>query len=72
MHPAVLLGLIGIVLWLERRRPLRRAVDASPRRLARNVAIGAVTAGFVAAIERPLIRRSPSRRSGSDGASCSA
>jgi hypothetical protein len=30
MHPAVLFALIGVVLCLERRRPLRRAVDRGP------------------------------------------
>jgi 2-haloalkanoic acid dehalogenase type II len=57
MRAVALLGLVGAILWLERRRPLRRRVDPGPRRLARNFAIAALTAAAVAVVERPLISR---------------
>lgn len=42
-------------MWLERRQPLRRAFEPGPQRLARNAAVGALTAVTVAAIERPIV-----------------
>jgi sterol desaturase/sphingolipid hydroxylase (fatty acid hydroxylase superfamily) len=56
--PSVLLvGLVGTLFWLERRKPLRRRVDPGSRRIARNLAVGGITAAVVTAIERPLTRR---------------
>lgn len=51
-----LLGVAGVLFWLERRRPLRPRVDPGPRRIARNLAMAATTAVTVTAIERPLTR----------------
>src|SRR5215210_3388957 len=48
---------IATLLWLERRKPLRRAVDRGPARIARNIAVGAITAVAVLAFERPLVKR---------------
>lgn len=45
------------LLLLERRRPLRASVEPGLGRLARNVAVGAVTAATVSAIERPIVER---------------
>lgn len=45
------------MLWLERKRPLRQPVEPGPQRVVRNLAIGAVTAVTVAAIERPIVIR---------------
>jgi len=53
---ALLLG-IAALLWLERKRPLRKPVERGAKRLARNLALGAVTAATVAGIERPIVTR---------------
>src|SRR4051794_40398881 len=37
-------GTLGTLLWLERRRPLRRAVEPKPRREGRNLAVAALSA----------------------------
>lgn len=52
---ALLIGGVAALLWCERRRPLRHAFEPGPQRLARNVALGAITAVTVSAIERPLV-----------------
>jgi sterol desaturase/sphingolipid hydroxylase (fatty acid hydroxylase superfamily) len=52
-----MLGSIALLLYLERTRPLRKPVDPGLARLARNVAIAAVTVASVSAIERPLVTR---------------
>ena len=52
---ALLLG-IAALLWLERKRPLRAPVEPGPHRVARNIAVGAITALTVAALERPIVR----------------
>jgi len=54
---ALLIGGVAALLWLERRRPLRAWVEPGPRRLVRNVTVGAVTAAAVSAIERPVVER---------------
>jgi sterol desaturase/sphingolipid hydroxylase (fatty acid hydroxylase superfamily) len=54
---ALIAGGIATLLWLERRKPLRRAVDRGPKRIARNLAVGAITAAVVSALERPLVQR---------------
>jgi sterol desaturase/sphingolipid hydroxylase (fatty acid hydroxylase superfamily) len=48
---------IGALLWLERVRPLRTPVESRLPRIARNAAVGAVTAAAVSAIERPIVTR---------------
>ena len=53
---AALLGFAAVLLCLERRAPLRPRVDPGPRRIARNLVVGAVTAATVSALERPLTR----------------
>lgn len=45
------------LLWLERKHPLRRAVEPGPRRIARNLAVGAITSITVSALERPIVTR---------------
>ena len=48
-------GAFGIILWLERRRPLRRTVEPKRTRLVRNLAL-AVASGIVAVgLERPVL-----------------
>lgn len=51
--PALLLA----VLWAERRAPLRRPTQAEPRRIGRNLLMGALSMAVVAAAEGPLARR---------------
>jgi sterol desaturase/sphingolipid hydroxylase (fatty acid hydroxylase superfamily) len=42
--------------WLERRRPLRRAVEPKPRRTLRNLTVAALSAATVRAAERPVAK----------------
>jgi sterol desaturase/sphingolipid hydroxylase (fatty acid hydroxylase superfamily) len=51
----VVLGELCLLLWLERRRPLRRAVEPKFRRSARNLSLAAVSALALQVTERPLI-----------------
>ena len=44
-----------LLLWLERRRPLRRAVEPKLRRGARNFSLAALSAIALQVTERPLI-----------------
>jgi sterol desaturase/sphingolipid hydroxylase (fatty acid hydroxylase superfamily) len=64
----VVLGEFCFLLWLERRRPLRRAVESKFRRSVRNLSVAAVSALALQVTERPLIasltRRVEQRRKG--------
>jgi sterol desaturase/sphingolipid hydroxylase (fatty acid hydroxylase superfamily) len=51
----VVIGEFCLLLWLEHRRPLRRAVEPKLRRSARNLAVAAVSALALQVTERPLI-----------------
>jgi sterol desaturase/sphingolipid hydroxylase (fatty acid hydroxylase superfamily) len=55
LHAAIAIGAVASLLWLERKRPLRKAVEPVAPRLARNAAIGAITASLVRTIERPIV-----------------
>ena len=57
LHAAIAIGGIAALLWLERKRPLRKPVEPGPARLARNAAIGAITAATVRTLERPVVER---------------
>lgn len=48
---------VAALLVFERIRPLRRATDPGTARLARNVAVGALTAIAVHTLERPVVQR---------------
>lgn len=50
-----LLGALAALVWLERRRPLRREIEPKLARGARNLAVAAVGAGALLFIERPAI-----------------
>jgi sterol desaturase/sphingolipid hydroxylase (fatty acid hydroxylase superfamily) len=50
----LVLGAAGLLVWLERRRPLRRAVESKPRREARNLAVAAAGAVALSVTEKPL------------------
>ena len=53
----LLLGTFAVLLWLERRRPLRRTVEPKARRTGRNVTMAAVAAAALQFTEGPVIRR---------------
>jgi sterol desaturase/sphingolipid hydroxylase (fatty acid hydroxylase superfamily) len=53
----LVLGAFGLLVWLERRRPLRQRVEPALRREARNLTVAAVSAAALAVTERPLIER---------------
>lgn len=50
----LVLGAFGLLAWLERRRPLRRAVEPKLRREARNLAVAAVSAAALRVTEKPV------------------
>src|SRR5262249_25080696 len=47
-------GTFCALLWLERRRPLRRSVEPKLRRNARNLAVAALSAAAVQLAEKPV------------------
>ena len=47
----------GLVWWLEKRRPLRRAVESKVVRTVRNLFIAGLSAGSLQMAERPVTRR---------------
>lgn len=49
------LGAFGLLVWLERRRPLRRVVEPKLRREARNLAVAAVSAAVLRVAEKPVV-----------------
>jgi sterol desaturase/sphingolipid hydroxylase (fatty acid hydroxylase superfamily) len=52
----LMLGAVGVVLWLEIRRPLRRSVESKGKRNSRNLAIAGIGALAVQLLEMPLAR----------------
>ena len=50
-------GAFGALVWLERRRPLRRSVESKWTRDARNLAVAGVAAVALQLAERPVTRR---------------
>jgi len=52
---AMIGGALGALLWLERRRPLRQAVESKLRREARNLAMAGLSAAAVQAVEKPIV-----------------
>ncbi|HYG10252.1 MAG TPA: sterol desaturase family protein [Pyrinomonadaceae bacterium] len=50
-------GAFGALVWLERRRPLRRAVESKLERDARNLAVAGVAAAALQFAERPVAER---------------
>ena len=51
----LVLGAFGALVWLERRRALRRAVEPKLRREARNLTVAAVSAAALQLTECPVI-----------------
>jgi sterol desaturase/sphingolipid hydroxylase (fatty acid hydroxylase superfamily) len=57
LRTALVAAGIAVLLYFERKHPLRRPVEPGPQRLARNFAVGALTGGTVSAVERPIVTR---------------
>jgi sterol desaturase/sphingolipid hydroxylase (fatty acid hydroxylase superfamily) len=55
LGPLLIGGTLGTLLWLERRRPLRRAVEPKPRREGRNFAVAALSALAIRLAEKPAV-----------------
>jgi sterol desaturase/sphingolipid hydroxylase (fatty acid hydroxylase superfamily) len=51
----LIIGGFGALLWLELRRPLRRAVESKLKRDARNLAVAGVAAAALQFAERPFV-----------------
>ncbi|MCA1555980.1 MAG: sterol desaturase family protein, partial [Acidobacteria bacterium] len=52
----LIIGAFGALLWLERRRPLRRTVEPKLTRDTRNLAVAALGAAVLQIAERPIIQ----------------
>lgn len=52
--PAVL-GTFALLAWAERRRPLRRRIEAGGPHLARNLVVAGVSALTLSLVERPVV-----------------
>lgn len=55
--PLLAIGFLGSLLWLERRRPLRRSVLPPAARMGKNIGVGIGAALVAAAVEAPLTNR---------------
>jgi sterol desaturase/sphingolipid hydroxylase (fatty acid hydroxylase superfamily) len=51
----LIIGAFGALVWLERRHPLRRAVESKLKRNARNLMVAGMAAMALQIAERPLI-----------------
>ena len=51
----LIVGAFGVLLWLERRRPLRRAVESKLARNARNLMMAGISAIALQIAERPIL-----------------
>jgi sterol desaturase/sphingolipid hydroxylase (fatty acid hydroxylase superfamily) len=54
LSATLILGAFGLLTWLERRRPLRREVEAKLTRTARNLAVAGIGAVALQLTERPV------------------
>jgi sterol desaturase/sphingolipid hydroxylase (fatty acid hydroxylase superfamily) len=57
INAIAVVGEFCLLLWLERRRPLRRSVEPKLRRTARNLSVAVLSAVALQITERPLISR---------------
>jgi sterol desaturase/sphingolipid hydroxylase (fatty acid hydroxylase superfamily) len=48
-------GTLGALCWLERRRPLRRAVEPKSRREGRNLVVAGLSAAAIQLAEKPIV-----------------
>ncbi len=53
----LMLGAFGALVWLERRRALRREVEPKLRHEARNLMVAAISAAALQITERPVVER---------------
>lgn len=53
----LVIGAFGLLVWLERRRPLRQAVEPKLTRESRNLAVAGISALALQLTERPLIEK---------------
>lgn len=53
----LILGAFGLLVWLERRRPLRQSVEPKLTRESRNLAVAGISAVALQLTERPLIEK---------------
>src|SRR5436853_6549824 len=51
----VSIGVFGVLLWMELRRPLRKAVEPKLRRNARNLAVAGLAALSLRIAEQPVV-----------------
>src|SRR5688500_7423010 len=54
---SLLVGALAALVWLERRRPLRRETEPKAERDLRNLTVAGVSAAALALTESPLARR---------------
>jgi uncharacterized iron-regulated membrane protein len=47
-------GAFGVLVWLERRRPLRRQVESKVTHAARNLAVAGIGAAALGLTESPI------------------
>jgi sterol desaturase/sphingolipid hydroxylase (fatty acid hydroxylase superfamily) len=57
INASLAVGAFGALVWLERRRPLRRAVESKLKRDGRNLAVAGVAAATLRLAERPVVER---------------
>jgi sterol desaturase/sphingolipid hydroxylase (fatty acid hydroxylase superfamily) len=53
----IFLGGVGVLVWLESRRPLRRAVESKRTRSGRNLAVAGIAALALQLTEKPVATR---------------
>jgi len=53
----IALGGVGLLVWLENRRPLRRETESKPARTGRNLALAALAAAALQIAEKPVASR---------------
>lgn len=57
LSAALVVGALVGLLWLERRRPLRRSVEPARAREVRNLVLAALSAATIRLLEKPLVDR---------------
>lgn len=55
LSAAVVVGTFGLLVWVETRRPLRERREEKVRRDIRNLAVAALSAATLQAIEKPVV-----------------
>jgi sterol desaturase/sphingolipid hydroxylase (fatty acid hydroxylase superfamily) len=55
LAPLAIGGLFVLLMWLERRRPLREVTERKPRHVSRNLIVAGLAAATVNLLERPVV-----------------